>query len=90
MKLSELDLRVRRDRREARQQWANELICDANVATVTVEHAAWALGISRVTAYKSIKENGWLMEGIPVIRIGQTIRIPTAHIRQTLGLEVTQ
>lgn len=52
---------------------------------------AKALGISRNTAYAEARKyertNG--AEGIPIIRFGTRIRVPTAALRQMLGMDPT-
>jgi excisionase family DNA binding protein len=52
--------------------------------TVTVEEAAALLGLSRNGAYNAVREGD-----IPSIRLGRAIRVPSAALRQMLGLEPT-
>ena len=49
--------------------------------TITVEQAALILGLSRNPAYDAVKN-----KEIPSIRIGRSIKIPTAALRQMLHL----
>lgn len=49
--------------------------------TVDVELAGRVLGISRKTAYRA-RESG----EIPSIKIGRQYRVPTAKLREMLGL----
>ena len=44
--------------------------------------AGRALGLSRNSAYEAVKRGE-----IPSLRIGSAIRVPTAALRQMLGLE---
>ena len=54
----------------------------------TVEVAAAALGIGRTLAYKLARERGELAEGVPVIRVGRMLRVPTKPLLDVLGYEV--
>jgi hypothetical protein len=49
---------------------------------VRVEIAGRALGIGRAAAYAAAKRGD-----IPTIRIGGAIRVPTAPLRQMLGID---
>jgi excisionase family DNA binding protein len=49
--------------------------------TVTVEKAAVLLGLSRNSAYSAVREGS-----IPSIRIGRCIRVPSALLREMLGI----
>lgn len=52
-------------------------------ATVSVECAAQALGISRAYAYQLVKSGD-----LPVIRLGaKRVRVPSAALRRMLGVE---
>lgn len=53
----------------------------AEQLTVTVDECAKLLGLSRNGAYNAIREGD-----IPHIRIGRTIRVPSAELRKMLGL----
>jgi hypothetical protein len=53
--------------------------------TVPVETAGKALGLGRNSAYQAVKG-----EQIPSIRLGRKIVVPTAPLRQMLGLEGAQ
>lgn len=43
--------------------------------TCSVDQAAATLGVSRGYAYRLVKEGG-----LPVIRVGKRLRVPTAHL----------
>ena len=49
--------------------------------TLTVEEAAAALGVGRSTAYELARTGG-----IPVIRLGRRIVVPTAALAELLGV----
>lgn len=51
---------------------------------ITVEDAAVLLGMSRNGTYAAVKENK-----LPSIRIGRTIRIPSAALRSLLKVEAS-
>ena len=50
--------------------------------TVTVEDCAALLGLSRNGAYNAVRAGG-----IPSIRIGRSIRVPSAALRKLLSVE---
>ena len=57
--------------------------------TITVEAAGEAYGLSRASAYRAcnlyLRTDG--SEGIPCIRVGGRIVVPTAAVRRHLGLD---
>lgn len=57
-------------------------------ATMTIPEAAELLGVSRNTAYEAARREGQL-GGIPVIRVGRRLLVPTAPLRSALGMEET-
>lgn len=52
--------------------------------TLSVEQAARVLGLSRNPAYEAVKN-----QQIPSIRIGRSIKVPTASLRKMLGIPLT-
>jgi predicted DNA-binding transcriptional regulator AlpA len=52
-------------------------------ATLDVETAAKAIGVSRTQAYQLIRHNNW---PTPVRRVGRLIKIPTEPILEFLGI----
>jgi excisionase family DNA binding protein len=52
--------------------------------TVSVEHAARILGISRSSGYRGIHRGD-----IPALRIGGRLKVPTAPLLAMLGLDPT-
>ena len=56
-------------------------------ATLTVPAAAELLGISRNSAYQHAARDGHLA-GVPVIRVGRRLLIPTAPLLDALGLDM--
>ncbi|WP_425834024.1 DNA-binding protein [Streptomyces fractus] len=54
-------------------------------ATVNVVTAARALGISKEKAYQLIRCGEF---PVPVLRLGETHRVPSAGLRRVLGVEV--
>lgn len=61
---------------------ADEVLADAG-PTVGIETVAKCFGIHRVTAYELAKR-GEL--GVPVLRLGRRLRVPTAELRRVLGI----
>lgn len=66
---------------------AKELLDDPTVLVVSLEEAAQLLGISRSTAWRSQKATGEVCSGVPVLRSGSSIRVPTSFIRKAIGLD---
>ncbi len=56
-------------------------------ACVSADQAFRCLGIDRTTGYRAIKTGTF---PLPVIRVGRTIRIPTAALRRLLTIEVPE
>jgi hypothetical protein len=54
--------------------------------TVSLSVAGPALGIRQSTTYL-LAATGQLAEGVPVIRVGNKYRVPTAALRRVLGLD---
>lgn len=56
--------------------------------TMSVEEAAEIIGIGRAAAYEQARR--WLAtggeEGLPVLRYGRRLRVPTASLLEQLGL----
>ncbi len=48
--------------------------------------AAAVLGIGRTTAYELVRTGRW---PTPVLRLGRRFRVPTAALRELLGLSTT-
>lgn len=61
---------------------ADRLLADAG-PTVSIPTVAKCFGIHRVTAY-DLAQRGEL--GVTVLRLGRTLRVPTAELRRVLGL----
>ena len=55
-------------------------------ATISIPRAAEMMGISRNLAYSVAASDGELA-GVPVIRVGRRMLIPTAPFRAALGLD---
>jgi hypothetical protein len=51
----------------------------------TVERAAQALGIGRTLGYQLAREEGRLCEGVRVLRVGRTLKVPCRDILAALG-----
>lgn len=60
----------------------DRLLADAG-PTVGIETVAKCYGIHRTTAYE-LAQRGEL--GVPVLRLGRRLRVPTAELRRVLGL----
>lgn len=61
---------------------ADHLLAEAG-PTVSITTLAKCYGIHRTTAY-DLAQRGEL--GVPVLRLGRTLRVPTAELRRVLGL----
>jgi len=63
-----------------------ELIMDASVFTVSVDVAARLLGIAKTTAHHYYTKTGHIASGVPVIRVGDRVLVPTIALRAALGI----
>ena len=59
---------------------------DPHVLTVSLAVAAQLVGVARSTATDNHKRNGYLMPGVPVIKIGSRCIVSTTHLRAALGI----
>lgn len=55
--------------------------------TVGVVTAGSALGIGAGLAYE-LARTGQLVDGVPVLRLGKRLRVPSASVLRALGLDV--
>ena len=64
----------------------------AERATLSVEEAAEILGVGRTAAYAAAREylRTGGASGIPAIRIGRSLRVPTAALRRLLMVDPDQ
>jgi hypothetical protein len=51
----------------------------------TVEIACDALGIGRTLGYQLARERGELCEGVPCLRVGRMLKVPTRPLILALG-----
>lgn len=56
-------------------------------ATLGIVTAGRIAGVGRSVAYEAAR-TGKLIEGVPVIRVGQRFRVPVAPLEQVLGIDV--
>ena len=54
-------------------------------ATLTITQAAELLGISRNSAYEAARSGR--LAGVPILRVGRRLLVPTASLHAVLGLE---
>ncbi len=52
--------------------------------TIGVEEAGRALGVGRTLSYRLARQ-GQLTSGVPVIRVGKLLRVPTRALDRVLG-----
>jgi hypothetical protein len=64
---------------------ASELLADPTRVTVSVSQASMILGIAKSTAHSAYKQTGFLMAGVPVLRIGKRCVVSVSHLRSALG-----
>ena len=62
-----------------------QLLDDPNVITLTVEQAYKILGIGRSTAIHAYQRTGYLIAGVPVLRVGRRCLVSASHLRAALG-----
>jgi len=53
--------------------------------TASVDEVAAALGVGRAALYGEVRRTG-TCAGIPVVRVGRLVRVPTAPLRRLLSL----
>jgi hypothetical protein len=58
---------------------------DPDTVTITVEQARLLLGVGRTTAIGAYQRTGFLIPGVPVIRVGRRCVVSTSHLRAALG-----
>lgn len=63
-----------------------DLLLDPDRRTITIAQAAAILCVSVSTAYKHHRRTGYLMDGVPVLRIGRRCVVSTSQLRRALGI----
>ena len=63
-----------------------QLVQDADILTVSVDVAARLLGIAKTTAHHHYTKTGNVATGVPVIRVGRRVLVPTFALRAALGI----
>jgi hypothetical protein len=63
-----------------------ELLNDPTVLTVSIDVAARLLGIGKTTAHYHYTKTGYVATGVPVLRSGRRVIVPTSHLRTALGI----
>jgi hypothetical protein len=63
----------------------NDILADPAVTVVSVATAARLLGVARTTAHYAYQADGYITAGVPVLRIGRRVVVPTAALRRALG-----
>jgi hypothetical protein len=77
------ELAAKRDKRMATTM---ALLNTPHRSTVSIEQAASILGIAKSTAHHANRRTGFLMDGVPVFRVGRKCLVSVAHLRAALGL----
>ena len=63
-----------------------DLLDDPDRRTITIAQAAAILCVSVSTAYKHHRRTGYLMDGVPVLRIGRRCVVSTSQLRRVIGI----
>jgi len=63
-----------------------DLLRDASVITVTVTQAAAIIGVSPAAAHRSHRRTGYILDGVPVLRVGRRCVVSTAALRRALSI----
>jgi len=63
----------------------HRLLDDPDIVTITVEQARLLLGVGRSTAILAYQRTGFLIPGVPVLRVGRRCVVSTSHLRAALG-----
>jgi hypothetical protein len=62
------------------------LLLDPDRLTITITQAAAILCVSASTAHKHHRRTGYLMDGVPVLRVGRRCVVSTSALRRALGI----
>jgi hypothetical protein len=76
----------RKPRAHKPKRTATELLNDPGLVTVSLAQASLILGIGRTTAHNAYKRNGYVTDGVPVLKVGRRIVVSLAHLRNALGV----
>lgn len=63
-----------------------DLLTDPDRVTVSISQAATILGIAKSTASASYRSTGFLLDGVPVLRVGKRCVVSVHHLRAALGM----
>lgn len=63
-----------------------DLLTDPDRVTVSISQAAAILGIAKSTASASYRSTGFLLDGVPVLRVGKRCVVSVHHLRAALGM----
>lgn len=63
-----------------------DLLTDPDRVTVSMSQAAAILGIAKSTASASYRSTGFLLDGVPVLRVGKRCVVSVHHLRAALGM----
>ena len=63
-----------------------QLLNDPMVLTVSVDVAARLLGVAKTTAHHHYTRTGFVATGVPVIRSGRRVLVPTYALRAVFGI----
>ena len=63
-----------------------DLLFDPDRRTITIAQAAaiWCVSVS--TAHNAHRRTGYLMDGVPVLRVGRRCVVSTSQLRRALGI----
>ena len=63
-----------------------DLLLDPDRRTITIAQAAAILSVSVSTAHNAHRRTGYLMDGVPVLRVGRRCVVSTSQLRRALGI----
>jgi|DEB0MinimDraft_3_1074331.scaffolds.fasta_scaffold18150_4 hypothetical protein len=66
------------------------LLHDASIVTITVTQAAAIIGVSAAAAHRSHRRTGYILDGVPVLRVGRRCVVSTAAMRRALSMPEPQ
>jgi len=64
----------------------SDLLRDPNRETITIAQAAAILCVSASTAHHAHRRTGYLIDGVPVLRVGRRCVVSTSAMRRALGI----
>jgi hypothetical protein len=79
----EASLQITKEKMET--QSAKDILFDKTRASISINETAFILGISAQTLRAHIKKTGKVCDGVPLLKVGATQRVPLLMLRKALA-----